>query len=142
MPAEERDEYDEPELVEFTFGSDIVNQPKNDGALKGAFTRTTIGEGVLAIGATTFPRTDSSNATVDTNRSYIAGDEAFPRGYKVEIIFDETGEDGIAATLQKVAKGGDIFTVDGRLVKRGNLNSLNGMKKGIYIINGIKTIVK
>lgn len=142
VPAEERDEYDEPELVDFTFGFDIVSQPKNDGALKGAFTRTTIGEGVLAIGVTTFNRTDSSNATVDTNRAYIAGDEAFPRGYKVEIIFDETGEDGIAATLQKVAKGGDIFTVDGRLVKRGNLNSLNGMKKGIYIINGIKTIVK
>ena len=142
VPEEYLDEGAEPDLVEFTLGSDLVAKPTDDGALKGVFTRTSVGEGVYTVGATTFVRTDASNAAVNSNRVYISDEEAFPRNYKVELIFDESGEDGITTTLQKVAKTGNIFTLDGRLIGKGNLNSVNNLPSGIYIVNGVKVVVK
>ena len=142
-PAEERGEGEEPELVTFTFGSDFVTEPMNNGALKGAFTRTTIGAGVLTVGPIQFERTTATNTAVNTDYAYIAAEEAFPRNYKIEIVFDEEAEDGITSVLQKVATRGGIYTLDGRLVsKQGNLNSLRGIQPGIYVVNGIKVIVK
>ncbi len=142
-PAEERGEDEEPELVTFTFGSDFVTEPMNNGALKGAFTRTTIGAGVLTVGPTKIERTTATNTAVNTDYAYIAAEEAFPRNYKIEIVFDEEAEDGITSVLQKVATRGGIYTLDGRLVsKQGNLNSLRGIQPGIYVVNGIKVIVK
>ena len=142
VPQESLDEGAEPELVEFTFGSEIVGQPQNDGALKGVFSRTTVGEGVLTANATTFVRSDASNTTVNTDYAYIADDEPFQRGYKIELNFDGT-QDGLATVLQKVARGGEIYTLDGRLITRqGNINDLNGLQPGIYIVGGVKVVVK
>lgn len=141
--AEERDESMEPELIEFTFGNDIVAEPVNDGLLKGVFTRTTIGAGVMTIGETKLDKSTSTSTAINTDEAYIAEEEAFPREYKVEVIFDENAEDGVTAVLQKVSRTGAIYTIDGRLVsKSGNLNSLKNAKPGIYIVNGIKVVVK
>ena len=141
-PSEDRDEGDEPELIEVTFGMDFVAAPLNEGALKGTFTRETVGTGVLDIREDKFARTASSTSTVNSNRAYIADEKAFPRGLEIQAIFDEGAQDGITSALQQLARTSDIFTLDGRLVKRGNLNSLRSAEPGIYIVNGVKVIVK
>lgn len=36
---------------------------------------------------------------------------------------------------------GDIYSIDGKLVKKG-ANSLSGLNKGVYIMNGKKYVVE
>lgn len=59
---------------------------------------------------------------------------------KVKFVFDdnETGINDINADTKKAA---DIYSVDGRLVKK-NATSLEGLDSGIYIMNGKKYVVK
>ena len=44
--------------------------------------------------------------------------------------------------MKNVSRMGGIYTIDGRFVGNGNLNSISNMPKGAYIINGTKVIVK
>lgn len=37
---------------------------------------------------------------------------------------------------------GNIYTISGQLVGKGNLNSLRHMQKGVYVVNGVKVIKK
>jgi hypothetical protein len=142
VPANERDAEAEQEMVEFTFGSDFVAAPQNSGALKGVFTQTPLLQGVLTVQEDGLARTTDNNTRINTNRAYIAEETAFPRNHEIQLILDETGESVIDAALQQVAQTDDIYTLDGRLVQHGNLNSLRGTPPGIYIVNGIKVIVK
>lgn len=51
--------------------------------------------------------------------------------------------DGIENTIQNVSKAGAIYTIDGRLVReRGTLNDMKGLGRGMYILNGVKVMVK
>lgn len=76
------------------------------------------------------------------NTAYIQGEEEFELrdDYTYEITY---GEDGIAATLQKVSGKSELYTIDGRLVSRkATLNDLKRYGKGVYILNGVKVAVK
>lgn len=142
IPADERIEEDEPALVSITFGSTVVKEPQNSGALKGVFTRTNVDAGVLLVGEENFKGADSSTA-IATDGAYISTDDSYSSSDEVFIVYDTTPEDGISDALQKVSKNGEIFTLDGRLVNRnGNINSLRGAQPGIYIVNGMKVVIK
>ena len=89
----------------------------------------------------------NANTSLGDNRVYITDiDEeagAFARKATLEINFDESLVDDINTVLNKIAKTtDDIYTLDGRYVGRGNLNTLSRMGKGIYILNGVKVAVK
>lgn len=143
LEAEERSDDMEPELIEFTFGDDLVAEPLNDGVLKGSFTYATIGSGVLTISNNKVTRTSLESEKINTNGAYLSDEEEFPRGHKFEIVFDDSIEDGINGVLQKVTKRGGVYTLDGRLISNsGNLNSLRNIQPGIYIVNGVKVVVK
>lgn len=143
IPAEERTDEDTPKLVPFTFGKDIVTTPNNNGALKGVFSQTNVSSGALLVGEDAITATDSS-VNIGTDRAYIVSDEdSFSSSDEILIIFDDTPEVGVNSVLQKVAANGEVYTIDGRLVTRhGNLNSLRGVQPGIYIVNGVKVVVK
>lgn len=142
IAPEDRSEYDEPQLVAITFGTEIVKEPNNGGALKGVFTRTNVDSGVLLVGEETIDAADSSTA-IDSDRAYIATEDSYSSSDEILISFDNNPEDGISGVLQKVARDGEIYTLDGRLVNRnGNLNSLRGAQPGVYIVNGVKVIIK
>ena len=50
---------------------------------------------------------------------------------------------GINSTLENVSKRGNIYTIDGKLVRaNGTLNDINSLGKGLYILNGVKVLVK
>jgi hypothetical protein len=146
MP-EEGDEY-EPVKPEFSFTFDLVNAPQTKNYLKGAFDSKTIDVKFMAIGsgheenALAFK---NSGSTTGDNRVYITdieeGNEGFLRKAKiVEIAWD--GTDNISTVLQKVSRVGGIFTIDGRRIGNGNLNTISNLPKGAYILNGQKVIVK
>ena len=148
MP-EEDDEYD-PVMPVFSFTLDLVNAPQTNNYLKGAFDSKTIDVKFMAIGSGTEDKAlafKNSGSTTGDNRVYITdtaeGNEGFLRKAAiVKITFDENLEDGIAAALQKVNRQGGIYTLDGRLIGNGNLNTISNLPKGAYILNGQKVIVK
>ena len=110
--------------------------------MKGVFTRTNVDSGVLLVGEETIDAADSSTA-IDSDRAYIATEDSYSSSDEILISFDNNPEDGISGVLQKVARDGEIYTLDGRLVNRnGNLNSLRGAQPGVYIVNGVKVIIK
>ncbi len=49
---------------------------------------------------------------------------------------------GINDVLNAVAKSGNIYTIDGKLVGKGNINAISNMPAGIYVVNGVKMIKK
>ena len=53
------------------------------------------------------------------------------------------GIENVAATIEKVSQRGDVYSMDGKLLRRGaTLNSLKTLGSGMYILNGVKVIVK
>ena len=60
----------------------------------------------------------------------------------IEVKIEGSIADGINEVLNNVAKGGDIYTVGGQLVGKGNINTVNNLPAGIYVVNGVKVIKK
>ena len=129
----------EEDLIPFTHGYDIVKEPLAKNGLTGALYETTVGKGVITLSNGKFSVTKSPSAkTPDCSAYIVNGEEGF-EDKPVTITIDIDG-DNIQAALENVARTGNIYTIDGRLVGKGNLNSLRN--KGIYIVNGTKVIVK
>ena len=141
------EEAEDASAVAFKHGYEFTDKAISSTLLKGTYsTLTELEKGVMAVQPGGFVVNTSNisamgGITVSAYSAMIAGEEAFPNvSYNYEIIADE---DRIETTLQKVANTGAIYTLDGRLItRRGNLNSLRGLDKGIYIVNGVKVVVK
>ena len=53
------------------------------------------------------------------------------------------GVKDVASVIKKISQPGDVYSVDGKLLKQGaTLNNLNSLGKGMYILNGVKVLVK
>lgn len=57
------------------------------------------------------------------------------------ISFEAKVSTGIEAPTKVAEDDKNVYALDGRLVRRGT-TSLDGLKKGIYIVNGKKLIIK
>ena len=57
-------------------------------------------------------------------------------------ISDEDIDTGINDVLNKVAKNGNIYNAAGQIVGKGNINTVNNLPAGIYIVNGVKVTKK
>ena len=133
-------EADDEDYFDYTHGYDIVKETVDGNVVKGAIYPKQVGEGVITIANNKFTVTKSPNATTGESSAYIvSGDETFNNKLPVSYVIT-ADPDNIQETLNKVARTGDIYTLDGRLVGRGSLKSLR--QKGVYIINGVKVLVK
>ena len=62
---------------------------------------------------------------------------------KIYISISEDGVDtGINEVLNKVAQNGNIYNAAGQLVGKGNINTINNLPAGIYVVNGVKVTKK
>lgn len=86
------------------------------------------------------PRTiQGSTAYLDINAcpQIEAGEHA------LSILLPDVTPDGINSTLEHISQRGNIYTIDGKLVRaNGTLNDINSLGKGLYILNGVKVLVK
>ncbi len=71
-------------------------------------------------------------------KSYIKAD--LEPGTELNVAMGEGIFDSIQETVAKAVKGGNIYTIDGKFVGKGNLSTK--LSRGTYIINGVKVIVK
>ncbi len=143
IAAGDFDEAAEAVPSDFSFSLNLITQPQTQGYLKGTFNNTAIEGSYIGIG---MGHEDQclefrSAGTLAGNRVYITPNgEDLPSSATLEITFDATIEDGIQGALQNISRTGEIYTLDGRLIGKGNINDLK--QKGVYIVNGVKVIVK
>ncbi len=143
-------EDEEAEPVPFTFNtSAIAIEPQAEAALKGTYSTIKIDRGdVYCKGNELVVNTvgkDDIMVTytyVDANSAYISGETPLDPNAELEVVWDKDAADGIMTALQNVSKSGVIYTVDGRIAGKGNLNNVKNLGRGIYILNGTKVIVK
>jgi hypothetical protein len=122
-----------------------ITAPKAETAapLKGSYAGEKVGSGVIIAEGNTLAVAKKSNTTVEANSGWIAGDEAFALDATIEVVFDTEAPDGIQTALQQLSRAGEAYTLDGRRVSRkATLNDLQRYGKGIYILNGVKVVVK
>ena len=73
-----------------------------------------------------------------------------PNGeYDFSICLGQAGTDAadgvknIPTAIEKISQPGAVYSMDGKLLRTGaTLNSLKSMGKGMYILNGVKVVVK
>jgi hypothetical protein len=85
----------------------------------------------------------ASDTNIDAYTAYFATDfdatEAEKHGTISIKISDNTGINNV---LNKVAKNGNIYNAAGQLISKGNINTINNLPAGIYIVNGVKVTKK
>ena len=63
--------------------------------------------------------------------------------HALSILLTDVTLNGINSTLEHISQRGNIYTIDGKLVRaNGTLNDINSLGKGLYILNGVKVLVK
>ncbi len=136
---EDYDAEAEEEIVSFKHGYDIEKEAQTVGRLVGKYYGETVGSGKLIASGNEFT-VCRSTSTVSDNSAYINGSYAF--GDVITIEFSDEKFNSVESTIAKVAQDADIYSIDGKLLGKGNLNSLKSLGKGIYIVNGVKVAVK
>lgn len=141
--GEEFVEDDDPEPLAFHHNYKFEATPAQASSLlKGSYYSKKVGVGVIIPEGDKFIVSKSADTWTGANGAYIAGDEQFAVTATVTYTIDG-GEDGIAAALTNVAKTGELYSIDGRLISRkANLNTLGKLGRGVYILNGTKVTVK
>lgn len=107
--------------------------------MKGFFSPTTINKGSYVIGEANKVYHLVSNMEAKGFRCYFEDVTGRNRQLTWGIDDNTTGIDGTFATPQ-APKVGNIYTVNGQLVRRNSTAA--GLAPGVYIMNGIKLIVK
>ena len=111
------------------------------GTLKGATVKA--GKAILAK-ENGFEHT-LVDKTVGANSAWIACDfdpESADVLGSIAIKVEGEIESGINEVLNKVAQSGKIYNAAGQLVGKGNINTVNSLPAGIYVVNGVKVIKK
>lgn len=141
--GEEFVEDDDREPLAFHHNYKFEATPAQESSLlKGSYYSKKVGVGVIIPEGDKFIVSKSADTWTGANGAYIAGDEQFAVTATVTYTIDG-GEDGIAAALTNVAKTGELYSIDGRLISRkANLNTLGKLGRGVYILNGTKVTVK
>lgn len=96
-------------------------------AKENGFAHTLVNTNVAAYGAYITCDFDAEGADV------LAG---------LEIKIEGEIESGINEVLNKVAQSGNIYNAAGQIVGKGNINTVNNLPAGIYIVNGVKVTKK
>ncbi len=129
---------DEAVLVSFAHGNEFVAYPDTTTKHVGTFYGTTVAKGNVLVKPTGIEIAKSANNNVGSFSSYIKAE------LDVEATLNVKVSDEIYNSIQEVVnqavKGGNIYTIDGKFVGKGNLNSK--LSRGTYIINGVKVVVK
>ena len=149
-PAEGEEQ--ETVTVPFTAGAEIVSEAGRANDLVGTFTYQWVDNGTTvfvdnrAEGAFGEEGTDCTRDVYE-NSAYLdfGTTDADPNGsYDLVIeIQGEINKTAIENVINKVAKAGRIYSIDGKLVREnGTLNDVRSLGTGIYILNGVKVSVK
>ncbi len=132
-------------VIPMNHGMAIDTTLRNFGDLKGTFRTVNVkpGKGLVANNDGFVHIKASTGQDVYAHGAYIESDfdgRSTDVLGSIKVKFEGSIDTGIDEVLNNVAKSGNIYTVDGKLVGKGNINAINRMPAGVYIINGAKVI--
>jgi orotate phosphoribosyltransferase-like protein len=85
------------------------------------------------------------NTNVPAFGAYIVADfdpESADVIGKLVVNIEGSVDTGINEVLNKVSQNGNIYNAAGQLVGKGNINTVNNLPAGIYVVNGVKVTKK
>jgi hypothetical protein len=137
---------DEYALVEMEHGMEVDTVVTELLGLRGTMKQVTVeaGKAIVANNEDGFKHT-LVNTNVAAYSAYIASDfdpETADVLGALVVKIEGSIETGITEVLDKVAKSGNIYNAAGQLVGKGNINTVNNLPAGIYIVNGVKVTKK
>jgi hypothetical protein len=130
--------------VAVQLGDEVAFAPVNGTALKGTYATIDLADEAILFGGAGCAVTTDENKTVYANRAYVDSTVPADPAGSYSLVLEVNGElTRIESILATVSDKGDLYGADGRLLKTGaTLGDLDQMPAGIYILNGVKILVK
>ena len=140
------------EDVQFTLGNSLTSEPKSACGLYGTFVDKWIGTGNVVftdnVAKGVEGKDNGRNFCVPAGSAYLVyGETSLPEGAEYDIAIKINGKfddmTSISNTVSNVAKRGNVYSLDGQILRQNaTLNDVKSMGSGLYIINGVKVLVK
>ena len=114
-------------------------------SLRGTLKSTTVEAGKGIVASENGFKHTLVNTNVGAYGAWIASDfdpESADVLSGLVIEVEGSIDTGISEVLDKVAKSGNIYNAAGQLVGKGNINTVNSLPAGVYIVNGVKVTKK
>ena len=134
-------------VVAYAEGTSVDN-PTSSNGLYGSFAGESVAEGMYLLNGNKIVKC-GTGSKIGANRAYINMDEVpeYSADSNVKPAL-EIGENGVVNSIDGIAVVGsgvvDVYSVSGVRL-RGGMNAeraLDGLAKGIYVVNGKKVVVK
>ena len=137
-------EEDEENIIVLNHGMDIVAAPATENGFTGLYVKKSVGKGkVVASGKGGMEVTKKSANSVAANSAYVDNGAPVAVAAESDVVVELGGTyTTIEQTLNAIATNGAIYSIDGKHLGNGNLNTVRGMGAGLYIVNGVKVLVK
>lgn len=137
----EFDEEASKELHSFTYGNVLNTKADTIAGHVGSYFETTAPRGAVIPEGDSFIALTTATR-IGANSAWINALVEDPRNAEVTYKVANGDFDAIKDAVANVNKGGKIYSIDGTYVGKGNINTVKGLKKGLYIVNGVKVMVK
>lgn len=131
--------------VTLEHGTELDAEVHNAGGLTGVIEGFTAKAGKAVVAKENGFAHTEADTYVDSYTAYIASDfDASSSDVKgsIQISFGEGESTGINEVLNKVSKNGYIYNAAGQVVAKGNINTINNLPAGVYVVNGVKVTKK
>lgn len=140
------------EDVQFTLGNSLTSEPKSAAGLYGTFMDKWLGTGNVVftdnVAKGVEGKDNGRNFCVPAGSAYLVyGETSLPEGAEYDIAIKINGKfddmTSISSTVNNVAKRGNVYSLDGQMLRQNaTLSDVKAMGSGLYIINGVKVLVK
>ena len=131
--------------VTLEHGTELDAEVHNAGGLTGVIEGFTAKAGKAVVAKENGFAHTEADTYVDSYTAYIASDfDASSSDVKgsIQISFGEGESTGLNEVLNKVSKNGYIYNAAGQVVAKGNINTINNLPAGVYVVNGVKVTKK
>ncbi len=135
---------DDVNTITLTIGTEVVTTPQNDGALQGTYEEMDLTSEAIIFREGKCEMSTEETAKIYRNQAYVVPDGKADASGSYSLVLEVGATvDGISKAISNVSRQGDVFDMSGRLVKsKATLNDVHSLPQGIYILNGIKILVK
>ena len=138
------EEGEEAPLLALTHGMEPVAAPATENAFTGLFFSKSIAKGKIVAnekgGVTVTKKSANKQAN---NTAYVDSGAPIVEAAAGDVVLAIDGKyTSIEDVINSVATNGAIYSVDGKLLGNGNINTVRTMGRGLYIVNGVKVMVK
>lgn len=132
-------------FVSMNHGMKVDTVARQTLALHGTMQSTTVEAGKALVASENGFKHTLVDANIGAYSAWIASDfdpETSDVLSGLSVKIEGNIESGINEVLNKVAQSGNIYNAAGQLVGKGNINTINKLPAGIYIVNGVKVTKK